>query len=233
MSIQTDIKNQKKFFQDNLELIDPEITKALQNEYTRQSNQIELIASENIASLAVIQAQGSLMTNKYAEGYPGKRYYGGCEYYDVVENLAIDRAKKIFNCKYANVQPNSGSQANQAVMLALIQPHDTIIGMSLDAGGHLTHGAPPNVSGKWFNAVQYGVRKEDSLIDYDQIEKLATENKAKLIIAGGSAYPRIIDFKKIREIADKVEAFLLVDMAHFAGCVAAVSYTHLTLPTKA
>ena len=205
MSIQTDIKNQKKFFQDNLELIDPEITKALQNEYTRQSNQIELIASENIASLAVIQAQGSLMTNKYAEGYPGKRYYGGCEYYDVVENLAIDRAKKIFNCKYANVQPNSGSQANQAVMLALIQPHDTVIGMSLDAGGHLTHGAPPNVSGKWFNAVQYGVRKEDSLIDYDQIEKLATENKAKLIIAGGSAYPRIIDFKKIREIADKVE----------------------------
>ena len=224
MSIQTDIKNQKKFFQDNLELIDPEITKALQNEYTRQSNQIELIASENIASLAVIQAQGSLMTNKYAEGYPGKRYYGGCEYYDVVENLAIDRAKKIFNCKYANVQPNSGSQANQAVMLALIQPHDTVIGMSLDAGGHLTHGAPPNVSGKWFNAVQYGVRKEDSLLDYDQIEKLATENKAKLIIAGGSAYPRIIDFKKIREIADKVEAFLLVDMAHFAGCVAGDLY---------
>ena len=224
MSIQTDIKNQKKFFQDNLELIDPEITKALQNEYTRQSNQIELIASENIASLAVIQAQGSLMTNKYAEGYPGKRYYGGCEYYDVVENLAIDRAKKIFNCKYANVQPNSGSQANQAVMLALIQPHDTVIGMSLDAGGHLTHGAPPNVSGKWFNAVQYGVRKEDSLIDYDQIEKLATENKAKLIIAGGSAYPRIIDFKKIREIADKVGAFLLVDMAHFAGCVAGDLY---------
>ncbi len=224
MSIQSDVKNQKKFFQDNLELIDPEITKALQNEYARQSNQIELIASENIASLAVIQAQGSLMTNKYAEGYPGKRYYGGCEYYDVVENLAIDRAKKIFNCKYANVQPNSGSQANQAVMLALIQPHDTVVGMSLDAGGHLTHGAAPNISGKWFNAVQYGVRKDNALIDYDQIDKLATDNKAKLIIAGGSAYPRIIDFKKIREIADKVGAFLLVDMAHFAGCVAGDLY---------
>ena len=153
MSIQTDVQN--KFFQDNLESIDPEITKALQQEYDRQSNQIELIASENIVSLAVMQAQGSLMTNKYAEGYPGKRYYGGCEYYDVVENLAIDRAKKIFNCKYANVQPNSGSQANQAVMLALIKPHDTVVGMSLDAGGHLTHGAAPNVSGKWFNAIQY------------------------------------------------------------------------------
>ena len=212
MSIQTDIQN--KFFQDNLESIDPEITKALQKEYDRQSNQIELIASENIVSLAVMQAQGSLMTNKYAEGYPGKRYYGGCEFYDVVENLAIDRAKKIFNCKYANVQPNSGSQANQAVMLALIQPHDAVVGMSLDAGGHLTHGAAPNVSGKWFNALQYGVKKEDSLLDYDQIEKLAVENKAKLIIAGGSAYPRIIDFKKIREIADKVGAFFLVDMAH-------------------
>ena len=222
MSIQTDVQN--KFFQDNLESIDPEITKALQKEYDRQSNQIELIASENIVSLAVMQAQGSLMTNKYAEGYPGKRYYGGCEYYDVVENLAIDRAKKIFNCKYANVQPNSGSQANQAVMLALIKPHDTVVGMSLDAGGHLTHGAAPNVSGKWFNAVQYGVKKEDDLLDYDQIEKLAVKNKAKIIIAGGSAYPRIIDFKKIREIADKVGAFFLVDMAHFAGCVAGGLY---------
>ena len=167
MSIKTDVQN--KFFQDNLELIDPEITKALQNEYTRQSNQIELIASENIASLAVIQAQGSLMTNKYAEGYPGKRYYGGCEYYDVVENLAIDRAKKIFNCKYANVQPNSGSQANQAVMLALIQPHDVVVGMSLDAGGHLTHGAAPNVSGKWFNAISYDIDKETGLINYDDV----------------------------------------------------------------
>ena len=195
MSIQTDIQN--KFFQDNLESIDPEITKALQKEYDRQSNQIELIASENIVSLAVMQAQGSLMTNKYAEGYPGKRYYGGCEFYDVVENLAIDRAKKIFNCKYANVQPNSGSQANQAVMLALIQPHDSVVGMSLDAGGHLTHGAAPIVSGKWFNAIQYGVKKEDSLIDFDQIEKLAVENKAILIISGGSAYTRIIDYKKI------------------------------------
>ena len=160
MSIETDINIQKKFFQNNLDSIDPEITKALQNEYERQSNQIELIASENIASLAVIQAQGSLMTNKYAEGYPGKRYYGGCEYYDTVENLAIDRAKEIFDCKYANVQPNSGSQANQAVMLALVKPHDTVVGMSLDAGGHLTHGAAPNVSGKWFNAVQYGVKKK-------------------------------------------------------------------------
>ena len=223
MSIQTDIKS-KKFFQDNLELIDPEITKALQSEYDRQSNQIELIASENIASLAVIQAQGSLMTNKYAEGYPGKRYYGGCEYYDVVENLAIDRAKKIFNCKYANVQPNSGSQPNQAVMLALVKPHDTVVGMSLDAGGHLTHGAAPNVSGKWFNAVQYGVKKEDALLDYEQIEKLSVENKAKIIIAGGSAYPRIIDFKRIREIANKVGAYFLVDMAHFAGCVAGEQY---------
>ena len=222
MSIQTDVQN--KFFQDNLESIDPEITKALQQEYDRQSNQIELIASENIVSLAVMQAQGSLMTNKYAEGYPGKRYYGGCEYYDVVENLAIDRAKKIFNCKYANVQPNSGSQANQAVMLALVKPHDTVVGMSLDAGGHLTHGAAPNVSGKWFNAVQYGVKKEDDLLDYDQIEKLAVKNKAKIIIAGGSAYPRIIDFKKIREIADKVGAYFLVDMAHFAGCVAGELY---------
>ncbi len=222
MSIQTDVQN--KFFQDNLESIDPEITKALQQEYDRQSNQIELIASENIVSLAVMQAQGSLMTNKYAEGYPGKRYYGGCEHYDVVENLAIDRAKKIFNCKYANVQPNSGSQANQAVMLALVKPHDTVVGMSLDAGGHLTHGAAPNVSGKWFNAVQYGVKKEDDLLDYDQIEKLAVKNKAKIIIAGGSAYPRIIDFKKIREIADKVGAYFLVDMAHFAGCVAGGLY---------
>ena len=224
MSIETDINIQKKFFQNNLDSIDPEITKALQNEYERQSNQIELIASENIASLAVIQAQGSLMTNKYAEGYPGKRYYGGCEYYDTVENLAIDRAKEIFDCKYANVQPNSGSQANQAVMLALVKPHDTVVGMSLDAGGHLTHGAAPNVSGKWFNAVQYGVKKKDALLDYDQIEKLAVDNKAKLIIAGGSAYPRIIDFKKIREIADTVKAYFLVDMAHFAGCVAGGEY---------
>ena len=224
MTLQTDTDIQSKFFKDNLKTSDPEITKAIQNEQARQSNQIELIASENIASLAVIQAQGSVMTNKYAEGYPGKRYYGGCEHYDVVENLAIERAKKLFNCSYANVQPNSGSQANQAVMLALIQPHDTVVGMSLDAGGHLTHGAAPNVSGKWFNAVQYGVRKDDAILDYDQIEKIAVENKAKLIIAGGSAYPRIIDFKKIREIADKVEAFFLVDMAHFAGLVAGGTY---------
>ena len=222
MTLNTDTKS--NLFQDQLTSTDPEITEALQKEQIRQSDQIELIASENIASLAVIQAQGSVMTNKYAEGYPGKRYYGGCEYYDVVENLAIDRAKKIFNCKYANVQPNSGSQANQAVMLALVKPHDTVVGMSLDAGGHLTHGAAPNVSGKWFNAVQYGVKKEDALLDYEQIEKLSVENKAKIIIAGGSAYPRIIDFKRIREIADKVGAYFLVDMAHFAGCVAGEQY---------
>ena len=222
MTVNTDTKS--NLFQDQLNSTDPEITEALQKEHVRQSDQIELIASENIASLAVIQAQGSVMTNKYAEGYPGKRYYGGCEYYDIVENIAIERAKKIFNCSYANVQPNSGSQANQAVMLALINPHDTVVGMSLDAGGHLTHGAAPNVSGKWFNAVQYGVKKDDALLDYDQIEKLALDNKAKLIIAGGSAYPRIIDFKKIREIADKAGAFFLVDMAHFAGLVAGGSY---------
>tara|TARA_B100000029_G_scaffold480423_1_gene528439 strand:- start:5679 stop:6977 length:1299 start_codon:yes stop_codon:yes gene_type:complete len=222
MTVNTDTKS--NLFQDQLNSTDPEITEALQKEHARQSDQIELIASENIASLAVIQAQGSVMTNKYAEGYPGKRYYGGCEYYDIVENIAIERAKKIFNCSYANVQPNSGSQANQAVMLALINPHDTVVGMSLDAGGHLTHGAAPNVSGKWFNAVQYGVKKDDALLDYDQIEKLALDNKAKLIIAGGSAYPRIIDFKKIREIADKAGAFFLVDMAHFAGLVAGGSY---------
>ena len=222
MTLNTDTKS--NLFQDQLTSTDPEITEALQKEQIRQSDQIELIASENIASLAVIQAQGSVMTNKYAEGYPGKRYYGGCEYYDIVENIAIERAKKIFNCSYANVQPNSGSQANQAVMLALINPHDTVVGMSLDAGGHLTHGAAPNVSGKWFNAVQYGVKKEDALLDYDQIKKLALDNKTKLIIAGGSAYPRIIDFKKIREIADKAGAYFLVDMAHFAGLVAGGEY---------
>ena len=203
---------------------DPEVYSTLKNELIRQQNQIELIASENIASLSTLNAQGSVMTNKYAEGYPGKRYYGGCEFVDKAEDLAIERVKKLFNCKYANVQPNSGSQANQAVMLALVEPHDTVVGMSLDAGGHLTHGAAPNVSGKWFNAVQYGVKKEDALLDYNQIEKLAVENKAKIIIAGGSAYPRIIDFKKIREIADKVGAYFLVDMAHFAGCVAGGAY---------
>ncbi|MEC8795623.1 MAG: serine hydroxymethyltransferase, partial [Pseudomonadota bacterium] len=189
-------------------------------ELGRQRDEIELIASENIVSAAVMEAQGSVMTNKYAEGYPGRRYYGGCQYVDIAENLAIDRAKEMFNCDFANVQPNSGSQANQGVFTALLQPGDTILGMSLDAGGHLTHGAKPNQSGKWFNAVQYGVRKQDSRIDYEQIQELATEHQPKLIIAGGSAIPRQVDFAKMREIADSVGAYLMVDMAHFAGLVA-------------
>ena len=186
----------------------------------RQKTQIELIASENIVSRAVLETQGSILTNKYAEGYPGKRYYGGCEHVDVAEQLAIDRVCKLYDCAYANVQPNSGSQANQAVMQALIKPGDTILGMSLAAGGHLTHGAKPNQSGKWFNAVQYGVRQEDDLIDYDEVQALADEHKPQLIIAGGSAYPRVIDFKRFREIADRVGAYLLVDMAHISGLVA-------------
>ena len=200
---------------------DPELWAAIQNENRRQEDHIELIASENYTSPAVMEAQGSQLTNKYAEGYPGKRYYGGCEYVDVVEQLAIDRAKRLFNCAYVNVQPHSGSQANQSVMLALVKPGDTVIGMSLAAGGHLTHGAPPNLSGKWFNAVQYGVRKDDHRIDYDELEKLAKEHKPALIIAGGSAYPRVIDFARFRAIADAVGAYLMVDMAHFAGLVAA------------
>ncbi|MCU0802734.1 MAG: serine hydroxymethyltransferase, partial [Rhodobacteraceae bacterium] len=193
-------------------------------ELGRQRDEIELIASENIVSRAVMEAQGSVMTNKYAEGYPGKRYYGGCQYVDVAENLAIERATKLFGCAYANVQPNSGSQANQGVFQALIQPGDTILGMSLDAGGHLTHGAAPNQSGKWFKAVQYGVRKQDLRLDYDQVQELATTHKPKMIIAGGSAIPRQIDFAKMRAIADSVGAYLLVDMAHFAGLVAAGLY---------
>jgi len=210
----------ESFFKQSYTETDQEVIEAVKQEHARQSGQIELIASENIVSKAVMLAQGNLMTNKYAEGYPGKRYYGGCEHVDVVEELAIDRAKKLFKCEYVNVQPHSGSQANQAVFLALIQPGDTILGMSLAAGGHLTHGAAPNESGKWFNAIQYGVRKEDALIDFDEIEKLVNEHKPKLIIAGGSAYSRIIDFKKFREIADSVGALLLVDMAHIAGLVA-------------
>ena len=210
----------ESFFKQSYTETDQEVTEAVKQEHARQSGQIELIASENIVSKAVMLAQGNLMTNKYAEGYPGKRYYGGCEHVDVVEELAIDRAKKLFKCEYVNVQPHSGSQANQAVFLALIQPGDTILGMSLAAGGHLTHGAAPNESGKWFNAIQYGVRKEDALIDFDEIEKLVNEHKPKLIIAGGSAYSRIIDFKKFREIADSVGTLLLVDMAHIAGLVA-------------
>jgi len=193
-------------------------------ELGRQRHEIELIASENIVSRAVMEAQGSVMTNKYAEGYPGRRYYGGCQYVDIAENLAIERACKLFNCTFANVQPNSGSQANQGVFQALLKPGDTILGMSLDAGGHLTHGAAPNQSGKWFHAVHYGVRKQDLTLDYDQLAQLATEHKPKLIIAGGSAIPRIIDFKRMREIADAVGAYLLVDMAHVAGLVAAGLY---------
>ncbi|HSG35946.1 MAG TPA: serine hydroxymethyltransferase, partial [Paracoccaceae bacterium] len=212
------------FFTESLATRDPEISAAIRSELGRQRHEIELIASENIVSAAVMEAQGSVMTNKYAEGYPGKRYYGGCEFVDVAENLAIERACKMFGCSFANVQPNSGSQANQGVYQALLQPGDTILGMSLDAGGHLTHGAKPNQSGKWFNAVQYGVRKQDSQIDYDQIEALAKEHNPKLIIAGGSAIPRIIDFARMREIADSVGALLMVDMAHFAGLVAAGIY---------
>jgi len=212
--------NLDRFFQQSLEDKDPALFKAMQGELDRQQTQIELIASENIVSRAVIEAQGSVLTNKYAEGYPGKRYYGGCEFVDVVEQLAIDRAKQLFACEYVNVQPNSGSQANQAVFFALLKPNDTILGMSLAAGGHLTHGAGPNQSGKWFHAVQYGVRQDDHLIDYDEVERLALEHKPKLIIAGGSAYPRIIDFARFRKIADAVGAYFMVDMAHFAGLVA-------------
>ncbi len=209
------------FFTESLESRDPEIAKAIGQELGRQRDEIELIASENIVSAAVMEAQGSVMTNKYAEGYPGRRYYGGCQFVDIAENLAIDRAKELFGCDFANVQPNSGSQANQGVFTALLQPGDTILGMSLDAGGHLTHGARPNQSGKWFNAIQYGVRKQDLRLDYDQVAELAAEHQPKLIIAGGSAIPRQIDFAKMREIADSVGAYLHVDMAHFAGLVAA------------
>ena len=209
------------FFTESLESRDPDLFGAIRGELGRQRDEIELIASENIVSAAVLEAQGSVMTNKYAEGYPGRRYYGGCEWVDVAENLAIERACKLFGCEFANVQPNSGSQANQGVFTALIQPGDTILGMSLDAGGHLTHGAKPNQSGKWFNAIQYGVRKQDNMLDYDQVQELANEHKPKLIIAGGSAIPRQIDFARMREIADSVGALLHVDMAHFAGLVAA------------
>ena len=209
------------FFTESLSSRDPELFASITGELGRQRDEIELIASENIVSAAVMEAQGSVMTNKYAEGYPGRRYYGGCQYVDVAENLAIERAKQLFGVEFANVQPNSGSQANQGVFQALIKPGDTILGMSLDAGGHLTHGAKPNQSGKWFNPIQYGVRQQDMRIDYDQVQALATEHQPKLIIAGGSAIPRQIDFAKFREIADSVGAYLMVDMAHFAGLVAA------------
>ena len=225
------------FFNKDIKEYDPFLSNIINKELERQQNQIELIASENIVSRSVLQAQGSVLTNKYAEGLPGKRYYGGCEFVDEVEQLAINRAKELFNANFVNVQPHSGAQANQAVFLSLLKPGDTVLGMSLAAGGHLTHGAKPNLSGKWFNAIQYGVRKDNSLIDFEEIEKLSLEHKPKLIIAGGSAYSRIIDFKKFREIANKVNAFLLVDMAHFSGLVAGkgypnpVDYAHVVTST--
>ena len=211
---------EETFFTAGLAEADPELAEALHGELRRQQDQIELIASENIVSRAVLEAQGSVLTNKYAEGYPGRRYYGGCEYVDVAEQLAIERTKKLFDCAFVNVQPHSGAQANQCVLMALCKPGDTIMGLSLSAGGHLTHGAPPNLSGKWFNAVQYGVRREDGLIDFDELERLAREHRPRLIIAGGSAYPRILDFARFRRIADEVEAYFQADMAHFAGLVA-------------
>ena len=216
-----------QLYQKQIKDSDPEVFLSLENELKRQQNQIELIASENICSLAVLNAQGSIMTNKYAEGYPGKRYYGGCEFVDQAEEIALDRVKKLFDCKFANLQPHSGAQANQAVFLALLKPHDTILGMSLASGGHLTHGAKPNLSGKWFNSIQYGVKKdgnEKDFIDYDEVAKLAKEHKPKMIIAGASAYPRIIDWKKFKEIADEIGAYLLVDMAHYSGLIAAKQY---------
>lgn len=225
------------FFTHDLETVDPEVYAATRGELNRQQTQIELIASENITSKAVLDAQGTVFTNKYAEGYPGRRYYGGCEFADVIENLARDRAKELFGAKYANVQPNSGSQANQGVFQALLQPGDTILGLSLASGGHLTHGAAPNQSGKWFNSVQYGVREDDNLIDYDEVQRLADEHKPQMIIGGASAYPRQIDFARLREIADSVGAYLLVDMAHYAGLIAGGSYespvphAHITTTT--
>jgi glycine hydroxymethyltransferase len=212
------------FFTESLAQRDSALFDAVARELGRQRHEIELIASENIVSRAVMEAQGSVLTNKYAEGYPGRRYYGGCQYVDIAENLAIERACQLFGCGYANVQPNSGSQANQGVFTALLQPGDTILGMSLDAGGHLTHGAAPNQSGKWFNAVQYGVRQQDLTLDYDQVQALATEHTPKLIIAGGSAIPRVIDFARLRQIADSVGAYLLADVAHYAGLIAAGVY---------
>jgi glycine hydroxymethyltransferase len=216
--------NYKNFFDKNLSLTDPELYSSIKREFERQQEHIELIASENIVSKAVLDAQGSIMTNKYAEGYPSKRYYGGCEFVDKAEDLAIERVKRLFNCRYANVQPHSGAQANGAVYLALLNPGDTILGMSLNSGGHLTHGAKVSLSGKWLNSFHYEVDKESGLINYNEVEILAKKHKPKLIIAGGSAYSRIIDFKKFREIANKVNAYLMVDMAHFAGLVAGKGY---------
>ena len=209
-----------RFFGQSLAEADPDLSAAIRGEVARQRDQIELIASENIVSRAVLEAQGSVLTNKYAEGYPGRRYYGGCEFVDAAESLAIERAKQLFGCAFANVQPHSGCQANQAVYLALLRPGDVILGMSLDAGGHLTHGAPPSMSGKWFQAIHYGVGREDGRVDFDEVERLALEHRAKMVIVGGSAYPRFFDFERFRAIADRVDATLLVDMAHFAGLVA-------------
>ena len=211
---------EEAFFTAGLAEADADLAQAIRGELRRQQDQIELIASENIVSRAVLEAQGSVLTNKYAEGYPGRRYYGGCEYVDMAERLAIERAMKLFDCAFANVQPHSGAQANQCVLMALCKPGDTIMGLSLSAGGHLTHGAPPNLSGKWFHAVQYGVRRQDCLVDFDEVERLAREHRPRLIIAGGSAYPRILDFARFRDIADRVGAYFQVDMAHFAGLVA-------------
>lgn len=217
-------KSIHNFFTSDLSVVDPEINVIVGDELKRQQNQVELIASENFTSHAVLMAQGSILTNKYAEGYPHKRYYGGCEVVDKAEILAIERAKKLFGCNFANVQPHSGSQANQAVFLALLNPGDVVLGMSLAAGGHLTHGAGPNMSGKWFKVVQYGVKLEDGLIDYEQLHQLAKEHKPKLIIAGGSSYPRVIDFERFRKIADEVGAFFLADIAHYAGLIASGLY---------
>jgi glycine hydroxymethyltransferase len=225
------------FFNASLKDIDPEIFGSIRKELGRQRHEIELIASENIVSRAVLEAQGSIMTNKYAEGYPGKRYYGGCQFVDIAEELAIERAKKLFDCEYANVQPNSGSQMNQAVFLALLQPGDTFMGLDLNSGGHLTHGSPVNMSGKWFNVVSYGVRQDDNLLDMAEIERLAHQHKPKLIIAGGTAYSRVWDFERFRQIADAVGAYLMVDMAHIAGLVAAgvhpspLPHAHVTTTT--
>jgi len=224
MNEQTMPPSLTRFFSASLAEADPDLAATIGAELVRQQDGIELIASENIVSAAVLEAQGSVLTNKYAEGYPGRRYYGGCFEVDKAEMLAIDRAKALFGCEYANVQPHSGAQANQAVFLALLQPGDTILGMSLAAGGHLTHGAAPNLSGKWFRAVQYGVRQDDGLLDYDELEHLARTEKPRMIIAGGSAYPRAIDFARIRKVADEVGAWFLVDMAHYAGLVAAGVY---------
>ena len=221
--------NYKSFFEDSLSKKDPALYKAIQDELLRQQQHIELIASENIVSQAVLEAQGSVLTNKYAEGYSGKRYYNGCEHVDVAENLAIERLKELFSCKFANAQPHSGAQANGAVFLALLNPGDTFMGMSLNSGGHITHGLKISMSGKWFNPIGYDVDKKSELIDYDNVEKLALEHKPKLIICGGSAYSRVIDFKRFREIADKVGAYLMVDMAHFSGLVAGDAYPN---PTK-